>query len=136
MVTPRRTFVMGDPQAPMAKVMAVLAAHALLRADGRLADDVVLVSIGDHFDYDLDDPVGAGEEGLRTLRWLASHDPAQVQLLLGNHDAARIMELAGLDDARFAAARALGRSIRETRRREGAGAAADLTAVIELLSGR
>ncbi|WP_437981236.1 metallophosphoesterase [Sorangium sp. So ce117] len=122
-VTPRRIFVMGDPQAPMAKVMAVLASHALLGADGRLVDDVVLVSIGDHFDYDLDDPVGAGAEGLRTLHWLAGHDPAQVRLLFGNHDAARVMELAGLDDVRFAAARALGRSIKETRRREGAEAA-------------
>ena len=28
MTTPKRIFVMGDPQAPMAKVMAVLEAHA------------------------------------------------------------------------------------------------------------
>lgn len=114
---------MGDPQAPMSKVLAVLGAHAALGGDGNLAADVVLVSIGDHFDYDLNDPVNAGIQGLRTLRWLASHDPAQVRLLFGNHDAARVMELVGLDDARFAAARALGRSIAETRQRHGAAAA-------------
>src|SRR5690348_11899624 len=119
----RRIFVMGDPQAPMAKVSAVLAAHEALGPDGRLAEDVLLVSIGDHFDYDLNDPEGAGVEGLRTLRWLASHEPAQVRLLFGNHDAARVMELVRLGDARFAAARALGRSIAETKRREGAEAA-------------
>jgi len=121
--TPERFFVMGDPQAPMAKVLAVLAAHAALGADGRLAEDVVLVSIGDHFDYDLNDPEGAGEEGLRTLRWLASHPPAQVRLLFGNHDAARVMELVGLDNARFRAAQALARSIYETKRRESEAAA-------------
>lgn len=113
---------MGDPQAPMAQVMAVLAQHGALDGD-RLAEDVVLVSIGDHFDYDLDDPLGAGAEGLRTLRWLASHDAAQVRLVLGNHDASRVIELITLDDARFAAARALGRSIGDTHRRDGAEAA-------------
>jgi hypothetical protein len=122
MVAARRIFVMGDPQAPMAKVMAVLAQHGALDGD-RLAEDVVLVSIGDHFDYDLDDPMGAGAEGLRTLRWLASHDAAQVRLLLGNHDASRVIELITLDDARFAAARALARSIGDTYHRDGAEAA-------------
>jgi hypothetical protein len=100
-----RTFVIGDPQAPFAKVLEVLDRHGLLAGD-RLADDVVLVSIGDHFDYDPHDPK-AGDEGLRLLRWFASHDPAQVVILLGNHDAARVMELAALTDAGFAAARAL-----------------------------
>ena len=65
----------------------------------------MLVSIGDHFDYDHKDPITAGQEGLRLLRWLADHDPAQVQLLLGNHDAARVMELAALTDDEFAVAR-------------------------------
>ena len=124
MVAPRRILVMGDPQAPMAKVMDVLAQHGALGDDGRLTEDVVLVSIGDHFDYDLDDPAGSGAEGLRTLRWLASHDPAQVRLLLGNHDVARVVELIGLDDTRFAAARVLASSIHETWRRDGAEAAA------------
>jgi hypothetical protein len=89
-----RTFVMGDPQAPFAKVLDVLTNHGLLRGE-RLAPDVVLVSIGDHFDYDASDP-GAGAEGLRTLRWLASHDAEQVVLVLGNHDTARVQELATL----------------------------------------
>jgi hypothetical protein len=99
-----RTFVIGDPQGPFAKVLAVLDRHGLLASD-RLASDVVLVSIGDHFDYDHRDPHTAGQEGLRLLRWLASHDPAQAHLLLGNHDAARVMELATISDADFAAAR-------------------------------
>jgi hypothetical protein len=100
-----RTFVMGDPQGPFAKVQAVLARHGALAGD-RLADDVVLVSIGDHFDYDHKDPSTAGREGLHLLRWLASHDREQVHLLLGNHDAARVMELATISDAEFADARA------------------------------
>ena len=97
---------MGDPQAPFAKIRELLDAHGALRGD-RLADDVVLVSIGDHFDYDFRDPVTAGREGLAVLRWLASHDPAQVILLFGNHDAARVMELATITDDEFAAAREL-----------------------------
>lgn len=96
---------MGDPQAPFAKVLAVLDRHRALAGD-RLAADVVLVSIGDHFDYDPRDPHTAGRDGVELLRWLASHDPAQVILLLGNHDAARVMELATISDADFAAARA------------------------------
>ena len=101
-----RTFVMGDPQAPFAKVLEVLDRHQALAGD-RLAPDVTLVSIGDHFDYDPRDPVTAGQEGLRLLRWFADHDPAQVVLLLGNHDAARVMELAALTDDDAARARAL-----------------------------
>jgi hypothetical protein len=99
-----RTFVMGDPQAPFSKVRELLENHGLVRGD-RLADDVVLVSIGDHFDYDHRDPITCAREGLATLRWLASHDPAQVILLFGNHDAARVMELATIRDDEFAAAR-------------------------------
>jgi hypothetical protein len=99
-----RTFVMGDPQGPFDKVLAVLDRHRALRGD-RLADDVVLVSIGDHFDYDHRDPVSAAREGMRLLRWLASHDRDRVHLLLGNHDAARVMELATISDGEFADAR-------------------------------
>lgn len=118
----KRTFVMGDPQAPFAKVLEVLDQHGALTGD-RLAADVVLVSIGDHFDYDLHDPHGAAAEGLRLLRWLASHDKAQVHLLFGNHDASRVMELASLDDAEFTRARLLARSIDETEHRDGKPAA-------------
>jgi hypothetical protein len=105
-----RAFVMGDPQASFAKVLAVLDRHRLLSGD-RLAPDVELVSIGDHFDYDLFDPETAGKEGVKLLRWLASHDPAQVRIVLGNHDASRVMELIAFDDAGFAAARAFAREI-------------------------
>ncbi len=121
-----RVFVMGDPQAPFAKVLEVLACHRALAGD-RIASDVVLVSIGDHFDYDLRDPKTASREGLQLLRWLASHDPEQVVLLFGNHDAARVMELALLTDAEFESARLLARSIDETERAAGTAAAHERT---------
>lgn len=105
-----RTFAMGDPQGPFAKLIEVLDRHGALAGD-RLASDVVLVSIGDHFDYDFHDWRTAGQEGLRLLRWLASHDPAQVVLLLGNHDASRVMELVAISDERFAAARAFAQAL-------------------------
>ena len=105
-----RTFVMGDPQAPFAKVLEVLDRHGALAGD-RLAPDVTLVSIGDHFDYDFRDPATCAREGLALLRWLASHDPAQVHIVLGNHDASRVMELAAISDARFAEARVLARAL-------------------------
>ena len=121
-----RTFVMGDPQAPFAKVLEVLDWHRALTGD-RLAPDVTLVSIGDHFDYDLRNPAIAAQDGLKLLRWLASHDPAQVTLLLGNHDASRVMEMATLTDEQFQAARVLARSIDDTEHREGAEAATQRT---------
>jgi len=73
---------MGDPQGPFAKLIEVLDNHGVIEG-GRLASDVVLVSIGDHFDYDFHDWHTAGQEGLKFLRWLASHDDTQVKLLLG-----------------------------------------------------
>jgi hypothetical protein len=105
-----RTLVMGDPQAPFAKLREVLDQHGALDGD-RLAGDVVLVSIGDHFDYDFADWHNAGQEGLRFLRWLASHDASQVRLLLGNHDASRVMELVAISDERFAAARTFAQAL-------------------------
>ena len=108
---------MGDPQAPFAKVLEVLLWHRALDGN-RLAKDVVLISIGDHFDYDLRDHTTAAQEGLKLLRWLASHESDQVVLLFGNHDAARVMELATIDDTRFEAARSLARAIDERQRRE------------------
>jgi hypothetical protein len=105
-----RTFAMGDAQASADQLLAVLDRHGALHG-GRLADDVVLVSIGDHFDYDVNDWHTAGQEGLRFLRWLASHDPAQVRLVLGNHDVSRVMELVAITDERFAEARAFARAL-------------------------
>jgi hypothetical protein len=99
-----RIFAIGDPQGPFSKFLEVLARHGLLAGD-RLASDVTLVSIGDHFDYDHKDPVTAAREGLQLLRWLADHDRDQVRILLGNHDAARVMELATISDVDFATAR-------------------------------
>lgn len=118
---------MGDPQAPFAKILDVLDTHKALAGD-RLAPDVVLVSIGDHFDYDVNDPVTAAAEGLRCLRWLASHDPAQAILLLGNHDSSRVMELATISDAGFRTARTLARSIDATEKTHGKAAAAQRAA--------
>lgn len=115
-----RRFVLGDPQAPFAHTMALLERSGVLAGD-RLRDDVQLISVGDHFDYDLRTPDDAGVEGLRTLRWLAAHD--NVTLVLGNHDAARVAELATVGDAEFAAARALALDIVETKRAEGRAAA-------------
>ena len=108
-----RSFVMGDPQTTFDKVMAVLAHHDALAGD-RLAADVDLVSIGDHFDHDLADPVAAGRESMRVLRWLVAQGD-QVTLLFGNHDAARVMEMIGFDDARFTAARTLATTPRTRR---------------------
>jgi hypothetical protein len=106
-----RTFVIGDPQASFDKVLDVLDQHGALATgdEPRLAADVRLVSIGDHFDYDLHNPVEAGQEGIRILRWLVSHPPEQVILLAGNHDLSRVMELATISDDEFAAARDLAR---------------------------
>ncbi|MFN0248192.1 MAG: metallophosphoesterase, partial [Kofleriaceae bacterium] len=120
------TYVIGDPQAPFAKVLEVLDRHSVLApGKDRIADGVVLVSIGDHFDYDVERPAEAAAEGLRTLRWLASHGPEQVVLLFGNHDAARVMELAHLDDATFQTARALGREIDHVTKTVGSRAGKD-----------
>lgn len=118
-----RCFAIGDPQAPFAKVLEVLERHGALAGD-RLAADVRLISIGDHFDYDFRDPAACAREGLATLRWLASHDPEQVTLLFGNHDASRVMELATISDADFERARSLALSIDDTAKTEGARAAA------------
>ena len=113
---------MGDPQAPFAKVLEVLDWHGALDGD-RIASDVTLISIGDHFDYDLKHPHEAAQQGLALMRWLSSHVPEQVVLLLGNHDASRVMELAHLTDEQFEAARKLARSIDETEHRDGDAAA-------------
>ncbi len=104
---PARVRVVGDPQASLERFLDVLAAHDLLSVEGWLADDVQLVSMGDHFDYRVHDDSDPSHDGTAILRWLAEHHPSQVLLLLGNHDAARVMELITLSDARFAEAHAV-----------------------------
>ena len=98
----------GDPQAPLETVLAVLDAHGLLSDDGTIRADVALYSMGDHFDWGgAAEAERAGADGLALLAWLASHPVDQVHLVLGNHDLARVGELAGFDDATFREARAL-----------------------------
>jgi len=98
---------MGDPQAPLEKVFAVLDAHGLRDGHGRLRDEVELVSMGDHFDWGpREKRAKATADALELLEWLASHDPGQVTLILGNHDTARVGELEAFDAASYEAARA------------------------------
>src|SRR5689334_23250128 len=69
----RRVRVVGDPQTSLERFLAVLDAHELLGVDGFLADDVQLISIGDHFDYASLDGTDPRHDGLCVLRWLAEH---------------------------------------------------------------
>jgi hypothetical protein len=117
------SYVLGDPQASFAAVMGLLSRYDLLTADGRLRSHAHVISIGDHFDYDLRAPQVSGREGLAVLRWLASHPPDRVTLLFGNHDAARVCELALVTDREFAEARALALELEETKRTQGRAAA-------------
>ena len=101
---------MGDPQTTFANVLGILDNHDLLGADGYLREDVGLVSIGDHFDFQSHDDkamAAVGRDGIDNLRWFAEHPPDQVVIVMGNHDSARVMELAFETDESFAAARAL-----------------------------
>jgi len=99
--------VIGDPQAPLERVLTILARHALLGDDGRLRPEVQLVSVGDHFDWGRRaDRPRARHDGLSLLAWLAAHPNDQAVIVLGNHDLGRVGELAAFDDARFAAAQA------------------------------
>lgn len=113
--SPARCFALGDPQATCLQLFGALDAHGLLGEDGRLAGDASLLSIGDHFDFGIVDRpellATAREDGVRFLRWLASHPSDRVTVLLGNHDTARVMELAHLSDADFAEARVLAAEI-------------------------
>jgi hypothetical protein len=111
-----RWWVLGDPQAPLRRVFAALEDAGLLGEDGRLKPHVGLVSMGDHFDYRHDGEMtvaDAARQGEALLTWLASHPPDQVVLLGGNHDFARVMELAGVSDAEWAEARALGTRVEQ-----------------------
>ena len=118
-----KRYILGDPQAPFAAVMKLLASYDALAADGRLRSNIEVISIGDHFDYDLTAPEVSRAEGLAVLRWLAAHPPEQVQLIVGNHDAARVVELALIDDREFGEARTLALSIEATKRAAGREAA-------------
>ncbi len=80
--------------------------HGVLGDDGRVAPDVQLISIGDHFDWGGAVDAGrAADEGLALLSWLASHDEDSVVLIAGNHDLGRVGELASFDDETFATVR-------------------------------
>jgi hypothetical protein len=100
-----RRVAIGDPQAPLGRFLEILDAHGLLGEGGRLAPDVLLVSMGDHFDFGgRETRAAAADSGTQLLAWLAAHPADQVVLLLGNHDLARVGELVRFDDASFGAA--------------------------------
>jgi hypothetical protein len=110
----RRWFAVGDAQTTFARFMQVLARHGVLGPDGRVAENVGLVAVGDYFDYGIVDDtnvVEVGREGTTILKWLASHSPEQVVILFGNHDLARVMELAFETDAGFRAAQHKARAV-------------------------
>ncbi|MFP2959944.1 metallophosphoesterase [Myxococcus sp. 1LA] len=103
----RRRLVIGDPQADLDRVLAILAHHGVLADDGWLRSDVQLISVGDHFDWGKpSERESAATSGLSLVAWLASHPANQAVMLLGNHDLGRVGELAGFTDARFAEAQA------------------------------
>ena len=103
---PALYVAMGDPQAPLTRVLEILDRHDLLGDDGRIHPRARLVSMGDHFDWGApEERAFAAESGYALLAWLASHPREQVTILVGNHDLARVGELAPFDDPDFAAAR-------------------------------
>lgn len=106
---PRERWVaLGDPQAPLEKVMAILDAYDLLGDDGRLSPRAGLVSMGDHFDFGGSSQAArAAADGLAFLSWLVAQPSDQVVVIAGNHDLGRVGELAGFDDETFASARSL-----------------------------
>ncbi len=113
-VARERWVAMGDPQAPLEKMMAILDAHDLLGEDGQLTSRVGLVSMGDHFDFGTAPLAIARADGLAFLSWLVAHCPDQVVVIAGNHDLGRVGELAGFDDETFASARELAMSAYES----------------------
>jgi hypothetical protein len=115
----RRRFAIGDPQAPFEQFRRILENHKLLSDQGRLADDVALISVGDHFDFSGGTPREVGDEGMKVLTWLAQHPPDQVVILAGNHDLSRVTELALQTDASFGEARELARPVEDLRKKKG-----------------
>jgi len=100
-----RRLAIGDPQAPLPAFLAILDSQGLLGDDGRLAPNVHLVSMGDHFDWGKrEDRDSVARSGQALLAWLAAHPPEQVTLILGNHDLGRVGELADFDEVSFRAA--------------------------------
>jgi hypothetical protein len=98
----------GDPQASLAMFLRVLDLNGLLGEDGRIRQEVGLVSLGDHFDWGSpEDRESATADGTCILAWLAAHPPDQVQIIVGNHDLARVAELGSFSDAQFLEARTL-----------------------------
>lgn len=98
----RRRVAIGDPQAPLLQFLSILEVNHLLGEDGRLAEDVHLVSLGDHFDWGTNaQRKQATREGLELLAWLAAHPADQVTLLLGNHDLARVGEMVRFQNGNF-----------------------------------
>ncbi len=98
---------MGDPQADLGRVLAILAHQDVLGDDGWLRPDVQLVSVGDHFDWGKpSERDAAAASALALVAWLAAHPADQAVMLLGNHDLGRVGELAGFTEATFAAAQA------------------------------
>lgn len=101
-----RRLVVGDPQAPLSTFLGLLATRGLLGPDGMLLPEVLLISVGDHFDWGgVADRERAAADGLALLRWLAAHPPDQVVLLAGNHDLGRVGELWSLDTPTWERAR-------------------------------
>ena len=99
----QRRFAIGDPQAPVETFFGILDHNGLLAADGWLAPEVGLVSIGDHFDFGpFSERERAARSGLEVLTWLAAHPPDQIEIIAGNHDLGRVGELVGFDDESFA----------------------------------
>jgi hypothetical protein len=97
----------GDPQAPFERLLWILDRHGLLGVSGRVRDDVLLVSMGDHFDWGRPDQrETAAQDAQLLLSWLAAHPPDQVVIILGNHDLGRLGEMAGFDDRAFASIQA------------------------------
>src|SRR5262249_21130022 len=95
---PRRRLAIGDPPAPVEKFFAILDRRSLLVESGpragRLAEDVALVSMGDHFDWGPPESRAAATAGgLALLAWLAAHPAEQTAIVVGNHDLARVGEL-------------------------------------------
>ena len=103
---PALKVAMGDPQAPLPRVLEILDRHDLLGEDGRVHERALLISMGDHFDWGPpEDRAYAAASGYTLLAWLAAHPEGRVTILVGNHDLARVGELAPFDDLTFAEAR-------------------------------